>query len=132
MATSLVTGKSATFTYDSVQGEAQITSFSTEDTTEVETVETLGGSAPLPGKEEYVATVSFLFDGNTSGGGFYAALQAAKADKSSGTITFTVGTFSETGTAVVNALSKEVPADGAATCEATLTCSGMTPTYPTP
>jgi len=131
MATTLVTGKSATFTYDSVQGEAQITTFSTEQTADSESIETLSGTAVLSASKEYTATVSFLFDGNTAGGGFYKALEGSYEDGLPGTVTFAIGTFSETGSAVVTALSKEVPADGAVTCEATLTCTGMTPTYPT-
>jgi hypothetical protein len=130
MSVSLITGKSATFTYDSVQGEAQITAFTTEESSESESIETLAGTAVLTASKAYTATISFLFDGNTTGGGFYKAMQAAFADGLPGTITLAIGTYSETGSGTVTALSKEVPADGGVTCEATVVCTGMTPTYP--
>lgn len=131
MTVSLITGKSATFTYDSVQGTAQITTFTTDQSSTSESVETLGGTAVLSSAKEYTVTVSFLFDGNTTGGGFYKALQGSYEDGQPGTISLVIGGYSETGSGTVTALSKEVPADGGVTCEATITCTGMTPTYPT-
>ena len=131
MAVELVTGKTCTFQYGTVQGEAQITTFSTEETADSESVETLGGTAVLSANKQYTLTVSFLFDGNKAGGGFYAALQASYTAGSAGAITLGIHGYTEAGNGTVTALSKEVPADGAVTCEATITCTGMTPTYPT-
>ena len=130
MATTLLTGKSATFTYGTTQGEAQITTFATDATATSETVETLAGSAPLSSKKEYTATVTFLFDGNLVGGGFYKACEASYTAASSGVVSFTIGAFTEAGTGTVTGLSKESPADGAVTAVATILCTGMTPTYP--
>jgi len=131
MSVTLLTGKSATFSYDGVSGSMQITSFTTDQTADSETVETLAGSAALSAQKEYTATVSFLFDGTISGAtNFYKAVQAAYEDGLPGAITFAIGGFSEDGDATVTGLTKDVPADAQITCEATFLCTGMTPTYP--
>ena len=68
MPTTLVTGKTCTFQYGTVQGEAQITTFSTEESGDSESIETLTGTAVLSSSKSYTATVQFLFDGNTVSG----------------------------------------------------------------
>lgn len=129
---STVTGKSATFTYKTVSGSAQITEYDWEQSSSAESVETLTGTAVTSSKKERTVTCSFLFDGNTTGGGFYKALQEAYEDGLPGALAATIGTASFASTAaVVTALSGAVPADGQVTCEATFTVDSWTPTYPT-
>ena len=72
MATTVVTGKSATFTYGSTAGTAQVTAFTPDETSSPETIETLGGTAVLSATKERSVSCDFLFDGDQSGGGFYA------------------------------------------------------------
>lgn len=128
---SVTTGKSATFTYKTKAGSAQITEYNWDQSSSAESVETLTGTAVTSSSKERTVTCSFLFDGNTSGGGFYAALQSAYEDGLGGALTAVVDTATFASTAaVVTALSGAVPADGQVTCEATFTVDSWTPTYP--
>ena len=130
MATTVITGKSATFTYGSVAGTSQITTFTPDESSSAETIETLGGTAVLSSTKERVIECEFLFDGNIVGGGFYAALKAAFDAASEGTLTVDVDGAAWAGSGIVSALSMPAPADGAVTCAATFTMSSWTYTAP--
>lgn len=132
MATTVTTGKSATFTYGSVAGTSQITTFTPDESSSPETVETLGGTAVLSATKERNIECEFLFDGNTAtSGGFYGACKSAFDDGQSGTLTADIDGASYTGSGIVSGLSTPVPADGAVTCTATFTMSSWTYTAPT-
>jgi hypothetical protein len=131
MATTVVTGKTATFTYDSVAGTAQITTWTADESASPETIETLGGTAVLSATKERTVECEFLFDGDVAtSGGFYGACKAAFDDGLSGTLSATIDGATFSGTGIVSALSTPVPADGAVTCTATFTLSAWTYTAP--
>lgn len=130
MATTVITGKSATFSYGSVAGTSQITTFTPDESASPETIETLGGTAVLSTTVERTVECEFLFDGNITGGGFYAALKAAFDASSEGTLSVNIDGAAWTGQGKVTALSTPAPADGAVTCAATFTMSSWTYTAP--
>lgn len=124
MATTAITGKSATFTYGAKAGTAQITTATVDETASSNTIQTLGGSVAISQGVEAEVSCDFLYDGDTAGG-FYAALKSSIDAGSSGTLLITGGGDSEwSGDALVTALSTEIPADDALTCSATFTVSG--------
>lgn len=129
MATTAITGKQFTFTYDSEDGTAQVTTGSIEESAESETIQTLGGSVAISQGVTSTISCEFLYDGDQTGGGFYAALKASLESGLPGTITIVGGTGATTdpdweGEAIVTSLSAEFPADGAVTCSAEFTVSG--------
>jgi predicted secreted protein len=120
-----ITGKACTFTFGTVAGSAQITTFTVDETADSTTTQTLAGSVTTSKGVEAEVSADFLYDGDETAGGFYAALRAALVAGDPGTLTITAGTTSEwTGSAVVTELSAEAPADDAMTCSATLKVSG--------
>jgi len=132
MATTVTTGKSATFTYDSVAGTAQITTWTADESASPETIETLGGTAVLSATKERNIECEFLFDGDVAtSGGFYGACKAAFDDGGTGNLTADINGADFTGQGIVSALSTPVPADGAVTCSATFTLSSWVYTAPT-
>lgn len=130
MATTVVTGKSATFTYDGTSGTAQVTTFTPDESSSAETIETLGGTAVLSSTKERSISCDFLFDGDQAGGGFYKVLKDAFDAGSSGTLAVTIGTGSWTGDGIVDSISVPSPADGAVTCSASFTMSSWAYTAP--
>jgi hypothetical protein len=130
MPTTVITGKSATFTYGSTAGTAQITTFTPDESSSSETIETLGGTAVLSSTKERSISCDFLFDGDQAGGGFYKVLKDAFDAGSSGTLDVTIDTAAWTGSGIVDSLSVPTPADGAVTCSATFTMSSWTYTAP--
>lgn len=121
-----ITGKACTFTYGSLDGSAQITTATVDETASSETIQTLGGSVAIAQGVESTISCDFLYDGADAVGGFYAALKAALDSGLTGTFSITGGAASEwTGDAIVTSLSAEMPADGAVTCSAELTVSGL-------
>jgi hypothetical protein len=129
MATTAITGKSCTFTYDTVDGTAQITTATVDESASSETVQTLGGSVAISQGVESTISADFLYDGDQATGGFYAALKAALDDGLPGTLDITAGQGGTTdpgwsGEVIVTSLSAEMPADGAVTCSAEFTVSG--------
>jgi len=131
MATTAITGKSCTFTYASEAGTAQVTSSTVDESASSETIQTLGGSVAISQGVESTVSADFLYDGDQTDGGFYAALKAALDAGSPGTLKIEAGATGGTsepawtGEAIVTSLSAEMPADGAVTCSAELTISGV-------
>lgn len=131
MAVSVITGKQVTFEYGTVQGTAQITTASIEESADSETIQTLGGSVSLSKGVESTVSAEFLYDGNKSGS-FYAALKTALKAGTAGTMTIDADGGNWTGEAIVTSLGAEMPADGAVTCKSEFTVSGDFPfTAPT-
>ena len=131
MATTVVTGKKATFSFDSVAGTAQITSFTPEESRSSETLETLGGTAVIGSTRERTVSVDFLFDGDlVETGGFYAACKASFEAEDTGTLTVDINGAAFTGDGIVDSLSTPTPADGAVTCSVTFKVSSWTYTPP--
>jgi hypothetical protein len=129
MATTAITGKACTFVYGSKEGTAQVTSSTVDESATSETIQTLGGSVAISQGVESTVSADFLYDGDQTSGGFYAALKAALDAGTAGTLTITAGQGATTdpdweGQAIVTSLSAEMPADGAVTCSAEFTISG--------
>lgn len=120
-----ITGKQVTFTFGALDGSAQVTTATVDESASSETIQTLAGSVAIAQGVEATISADFLYDGQASGG-FYAALKAALDSGSTGVLTINAGGTSEwSGDAIVTALSAEMPADGAVTCSAELTVSGQ-------
>lgn len=124
MSTTAITGKQFTVTADSINGSAQITSGTVDESASSETIQTLAGSAAVSQGVESTITADFLYDGNVSGGGFYAAMRAALVAGTAVPVVIDGGGSEWDGDALVTSLSAEFPADGASTCSAELTVSG--------
>jgi hypothetical protein len=127
MPATAITGKACTFSYDGKEGTAQITTATVDESASSETIQTLGGSVAISQGVESTISCDFLYDGDQAGG-FYAALKAALDDGVPGAFTVATGgglPASWTGDAIVTSLSAELPADGAVTCSAELTVSGL-------
>jgi hypothetical protein len=129
MATTAITGKACTFSYDAVEGTAQVTSSTVDEAASSETIQTLGGSVAISQGVESTISAEFLYDGDAASGSFYQALKAALDAGSAGELSITAGLGTTTppewtGEAIVTSLSAEMPADGAVTCSAELTVSG--------
>jgi len=117
MATTVLTGKSATFTFDSIAGTAQITTFTPDESRSSETLETLGGTAVIGSTRERTVSVDFLFDGDTvTTGGFYGACKASFDSEDTGALSVDIGGATFSGNGIVDSISTPVPADGAVTC----------------
>jgi len=131
MATTVITGKSATFTFNSVAGTAQITTFTPEETRSSDTLETLSGTAVVGSTRERTVSVEFLFDGDTiTTGGFYGVCKSSFDSETSGTLTVAVGTAGWTGDGICESISMPVPADGAVTCTASFKLKSWVYTAP--
>ena len=130
MATTVTTGKSATFSYGSVAGTSQITTFTPDESASPETIETLGGTAVLSSTKERNIECEFLFDGDQVGGGFYKAVKDAFDAGTTGTLTVDTNGAAWTGNGIVSAVSNPTPADGAVTCTVTFTMSSWDYTAP--
>jgi hypothetical protein len=130
MATTVITGKSATFTFDAVAGTAQITTFTPDESRSSSTVETLSGSAVTGSTRERKITAEFLFDGNEVGGGFYAACKDSFEADATGTLTADIDGAAWTGVGLVDSLSTPAPADGPVTGSVTFKMSTWTYTAP--
>jgi predicted secreted protein len=118
------TGKVATFTYAAKAGTAQITKATVDETSSADVIQTLGGSVAIAQGVESEVSCDFLYDG-IAAAGFYAALHAALVAGTAGALVVTASGASKwNGSAIVTALSAEIPADGAMTCSATLSISG--------
>jgi hypothetical protein len=126
MTTTAITGKQVTFAFGSNEGTAQITSATVDEAGSSNTIQTLGGSVTISQGIESSVSCDFLYDGNTVGGGFYAALKAALASGTPGDLTISGPNGDEwTGSAIVTSLSTEIPADDAMTCSAEFGISGV-------
>lgn len=124
MPATAITGKACTFEFGSLDGSAQITTATVDESASSETIQTLDGSVAIAQGVESTVSADFLYDGMATGG-FYAALKAALDAGTAGTFTITAdGTSEWSGDAIVTSLSAEMPADGAVTCSAELTVSG--------
>jgi hypothetical protein len=131
MATTVVTGKSATFTFGSVAGTAQITTFTPDESRSSETLETLGGTAVTGSTRERTISVDFLFDGNiATTGGFYGACKSSFESDAPGTLTVDIDGAAWTGEGIVDGISTPTPADGAVTCTVTFKMSSWAYTAP--
>jgi hypothetical protein len=127
MATTVLTGKKFTVTLDDMDGSAQVTTGTVDETSSSNTIQTLAGSASISQGIESTISADFLYDGDQAAGGFYAVLKTALDLAEPVTVEIVGGTDSGatwTGNAVVTSLSAEFPADDAATCSAELTVSG--------
>lgn len=122
--TTALTGKAVTFSYGAVQGEAQITTASVDETATTETIQTLGGSVAIAQGIESSVTAEFLYDGDAATGSFFAALKAALDAGTAGALSIVAAGGGWTGQALVTSLGTEIPADGAMSCSAELTVSG--------
>jgi len=122
--TTAITGKRFTVQVGAIDGSAQITSGTVDEAASSETIQTLAGSAAVSQGIESTISAEFLFDGDQSGGGFYAALRAALVSGNAAAVTIDGGGSEWDGMALVTSLSAEFPADGASTCSAELTVSG--------
>lgn len=131
MATTVTTGKSATFTFGSVAGTAQITSFTPDESASSETVETLGGTAVLQSTKERTVECEFLFDGDQATASFYKACKDAFDAGTNGNLAVNIGGAAFAGSGIVSAISTPAPADGAVTCTVTFTLDSWTYTAPT-
>lgn len=127
MTTTALTGKSVTFEYGSTDGTAQVTSSTIDKQATSNTIQTLGGSVTVSQGQETTVSADFLFDGDQTGGGFYAALDAAFSSGLAGMLTIDADGASWTGQAIVTGLSTDMPADDAVACSATLAISGDFP-----
>jgi hypothetical protein len=130
VATTVITGKSATFSYGSTAGTAQITTFTPDESSSPETIETLGGTAVLSSTKERTVEVEALFDGDQVGGGFYKVVKDAFDGGTSGALAVAVGAATWAGQGIVSALSSPTPADGAVTITVTFTLDSWTYTAP--
>lgn len=125
MPTTAITGKQCTFTYGTISGTAQITSATVDESSESETIQTLGGSVAISQGVESTLSCDFLYDGEQdSATSFYAALKAALDGGTTGTFEIGAVNSAWTGEALVTSLSAEIPADGAVTCSAEFAVSG--------
>jgi hypothetical protein len=127
MATTVLTGKKFTVTLDDMDGSAQVTTGTVDETSSSNTIQTLAGSASISQGIESTISADFLYDGDQAAGGFYAVLKTALDLAEPVTVEIVGGTDAGatwTGNAVVTSLSAEFPADDAATCSAELTVSG--------
>lgn len=131
MATTVVTGKSATFTYGAQEGTAQITTFTPDETASSETVETLGGTAVLQSTKERTIDCEFLFDGDQATASFYKTCKDAFDAGTSGALSVDVNGAAWAGNGIVESISMPTPADGAVTCSVTFKMSSWTYTAPT-
>jgi len=129
MPATAITGKQCTFSYGGLDGSAQITTATVDESASSETIQTLGGSVAIAQGVESTISCDFLYDGDAAlGGGFYGALKAALDAGGAGAFIIASGGTtgaSWTGDAIVTSLSAEMPADGAVTCSAELTVSGL-------
>lgn len=126
MATTAITGKQFTVTYGTMDGSAQITTGTIDESSNSETIQTLAGSVAISQGTETTISCDFLYDGDVAGGtSFYAALKAALDGGTTATIDITGGAASWSGEAIVTSLSNEFPADGASTCSAEFGVSGV-------
>ena len=133
MATTAITGKQFTVSYNSETGTAQITTGTVDESASTETIQTLGGSTAVSQGIESTISADFLFDGNiVATGGFYGALKAALDAGESATISIDGGGATWAGEAKVTSLSAEFPADGASTCSAEFTIDGALVFTPVP
>lgn len=123
MATTAITGKSFTATFNSVAGTAQITSASISESADSETIQTLGGSVSVSQGTETTLSCDFLYDG-AEAASFYLALKTAFDAGTAATVLISGGDTSWTGSALVTSLGVEIPADGALTCSAEFAISG--------
>ena len=124
MATTAITGKSFTVTFNSVSGTAQVTSGTIDETASSETIQTLGGSVAVSQGVESTISCDFLYDGDQAAAGFYDTLKTALDAGTEATINIQGGGADWEGQAIVTSLSTEFPADGASTCSAEFTVSG--------
>ena len=131
MATTVTTGKSATFTFGSVAGTAQVTTFTPDESRSSNTVETLSGTAVTGATRERKVSCDFLFDGNLVGGGFYKACKDSFEADATGTLTVDIDGAGFTGSGIVDALSVPTPADGPVTASVTFKMASWAYTAPT-
>lgn len=122
--TTALTGKRFTVQVGAIDGSAQITTGTVDEAASSETIQTLAGSAAVSQGVESTISADFLFDGDQTGGGFYAALRAALVAGTPAAVVIDGGGSEWEGSALVTSLSAEFPADGASTCSAELTVSG--------
>jgi hypothetical protein len=127
MPTTVLTGKKFTVSLDGVDGSAQVTTGTVDESSSSNTIQTLAGSAVVSQGVESTVSAEFLYDGDQAGGGFYGVLKTALDTSAEVDVVIEGGTDSAatwTGVAVVTGLSAEFPADDAVTCSAELGISG--------
>lgn len=136
MATTVITGKKFTVSLGTMDGSAQVTTGTVDESSSSNTIQTLAGSATISQGVESTISADFLYDGDQTAGGFYGVLKTALDSGAEVAVEITGGTDATTpstwtGNAVVTSLSAEFPADDAATCSAELTVSGALAFTPT-
>lgn len=126
MATTVLTGKKFTVTLGTMDGSAQVTTGTVDESSSSNTIQTLAGSATISQGVESTISADFLYDGDQAAGGFYGVLKTALDSGAEVAVDISGGDTGATwaGSAVVTSLSAEFPADDAATCSAELTVSG--------
>ena len=128
MPTTVLTGKKFTVALDGMDGSAQVTTGTVDESSSSNTIQTLAGSATISQGVESTISAEFLYDGDQGGGGFYGVLKTALDTAAEVTILIEGGTDSTaqwSGVGVVTGLSAEFPADDAATCSAEIGVSGQ-------
>lgn len=113
----VLTGKSFTFTWESTDYSAVVTSGGTSRSGSSETVQTLAGVETVSQGVEDTASVNLLYDGSA---GLYSALFAAAGTGTPAAVTITGGDGQWTGDLIVTSVGQEFDAGAAATCSAEL------------
>jgi hypothetical protein len=128
MPTTVITGKKFTVSLDGMDGSAQVTTGTVDESSSSNTIQTLAGSATISQGVESTISAEFLYDGDQAAGGFYGVLKTALDTAAEVAIIIEGGTDSSaawSGVGVVTGLSAEFPADDAATCSAEIGVSGQ-------